>query len=66
MMSFDMTEADYVDAVFGLENPGRCVFCGDEAYGVEPDAREYVCESCGERGVYGLEELLMMDLINIT
>ena len=39
---------------------GFCLACGTEAYGVEPDAREYPCESCGERKVYGAEELLFM------
>jgi predicted RNA-binding Zn-ribbon protein involved in translation (DUF1610 family) len=39
---------------------GFCTACGEEAYGVEPDARKYECESCGERKVYGAEELLMM------
>lgn len=33
---------------------------------VEPDAREYECESCGERTVYGAEEALFMDLIEIV
>jgi hypothetical protein len=42
-----------------LENPGICVCCGASAEGVEPDAREYECESCGEQGVYGAEELLL-------
>jgi hypothetical protein len=37
---------------------GLCVYCGEEAYGVEPDARKYTCESCGEDRVYGAEELL--------
>jgi hypothetical protein len=41
------------------DNPGICVLCGNEAEGCEPDARRYECESCGERGVYGAEELLM-------
>ena len=42
---------------------GYCTQCGDEASGVEPDARKYVCESCGERAVYGIEELLISGLI---
>ena len=42
---------------------GRCIKCGDEAFGVEPDARKYKCESCEENGVYGLDELLMMGQI---
>lgn len=39
---------------------GYCIYCGEVAYGVEPDARKYECDACGEGGVYGLEELLMM------
>jgi hypothetical protein len=42
-----------------LDNPGFCIQCGAEAEGVEPDAREYECESCGEPGVYGAEELFI-------
>ena len=42
-----------------LDNPGFCVLCGAEADGVEPDARRYECEACGEPGVYGAEELLI-------
>ncbi len=41
-------------------NLGFCLACGAEASGVEPDAREYECEECGERKVYGAEELLFM------
>ena len=42
-----------------LDNPGFCIACGEEDYCCEPDAREYECESCGERKVYGAAELLM-------
>ena len=42
-----------------LDNPGFCVACGAEVDGVEPDARKYECEVCGERAVYGAEELLI-------
>jgi DNA-directed RNA polymerase subunit RPC12/RpoP len=49
-----------IDAVESGEYVGFCVKCGEEASGVEPDARKYECESCGERGVYGAEELLLM------
>lgn len=41
-----------------LDNPGFCIACGSEADGCEPDAREYECETCGKRKVYGAEELL--------
>lgn len=43
-----------------LDNPGFCTACGAEADGVEPDARKYECEACGEHRVYGADELLMM------
>lgn len=41
------------------ENAGFCIACGRKAHGIEPDAREYVCEHCGEPKVYGAEELLI-------
>lgn len=42
-----------------LDNPGFCIECGHEVEGVEPDAREYECEVCGEPAVFGCEELLL-------
>jgi hypothetical protein len=38
---------------------GFCLACGFEQEGVEPDARRHECESCGERRVYGAEELVL-------
>ena len=35
-----------------LDIPGFCIACGEEAYGVEPAAREYECECCGGRAVF--------------
>jgi hypothetical protein len=62
-MHESITEERIVDAVeremFGLDNPGFCVACGEEQEGCEPDAREYECECCGERKVYGAAELLL-------
>lgn len=46
--------------MFGLDNPGFCVICGEEVEGCEPDAQRYECECCGEKGVYGAEQLLFM------
>lgn len=43
-----------------LDNPGFCLECGHEQDGCEPDARNYECESCGERQVFGAQELLLM------
>jgi hypothetical protein len=43
-----------------LDNSGFCIHCGEDAEGVEPDASRYECDACGEPGVYGAEELLVM------
>jgi hypothetical protein len=40
-------------------NEGFCLACGILASGVEPDARGYKCDACGELGVYGAEEILI-------
>jgi len=46
------------ESMFDVSNPGFCIKCGDDADGVEPDAREYRCETCHGMTVYGAEELL--------
>lgn len=43
-----------------LDDPGFCAACGADAEGVEPDARRYRCDQCGELAVYGAEELLIL------
>lgn len=46
---------------------GGCTACGKVIEGgVEPDARNYECEHCGEKKVFGLEELLIDDGIEIV
>ena len=45
---------------------GFCVGCGSIRSGVEPDARRYPCEVCGEHLVYGFQELLFMDLLKFA
>jgi hypothetical protein len=45
--------------MLSLDDPGFCLACGNEAHGVEPDARCYTCESCGEKQVYGAQELVL-------
>lgn len=45
------------------DGTGFCLACGEEAYGVEPDARKYTCENCQAPKVYGLEELVLMGLV---
>jgi predicted RNA-binding Zn-ribbon protein involved in translation (DUF1610 family) len=54
-----VTADQIIDACQADDNLGFCIACGAEAYSVEPDARQYECESCGEHQVYGAEELLL-------
>jgi hypothetical protein len=58
-----LTEERILDAVerhaTTLDDPGFCLSCGNEAHGVEPDARRYLCEHCNARQVYGADELLL-------
>lgn len=39
---------------------GVCLGCGATRECCEPDARQYECDECGERKVYGAQELLLM------
>ena len=48
------------ESMFGMSDDGVCRACGEDAMGVEPDARNYECESCGESQVFGWEEIMMM------
>ena len=50
-------------AIESGEYIGYCLACGSEHEGIEPDAREYICDQCGERQVYGAEEILIMDMV---
>lgn len=45
---------------------GICVKCRVSQGGCEPDARNYECEGCGTRTVYGTAELLIMGCIRIV
>jgi hypothetical protein len=45
---------------------GACLNCEERVREVEPDARKYKCEFCGEMKVYGFEELLMMGEVELT
>ena len=59
-----MTEVEYREA--DDDHEGRCVACGAVATSVEPDARGYPCEECGATGVFGLQELVLMGVVDIT
>jgi Zn finger protein HypA/HybF involved in hydrogenase expression len=42
------------------ERQGGCRRCGAIRDCCEPDAREYECEVCGSRSVYGADELVLI------
>jgi hypothetical protein len=45
---------------------GGCINCGEVTEGgVEPDARNYKCESCEQNQVFGLEELAIMNELEL-
>lgn len=56
-----MTEDEYQQS----DMVGWCLACGTEMDGVEPDARRYTCDACGEPLVYGIEQLLLMGIVDI-
>ena len=58
-----ITREQIISACEADDNIGFCVACGAEACCVEPDARRYECESCGEHKVYGAPELLFHILV---
>lgn len=59
-----MTSEEFSQAT--SEDEGFCVYCGEIASGVEPDAERYECESCESCGVYGFEQLMIMGAVTIT
>jgi hypothetical protein len=55
----DTTSAELME--HAEEYDGFCITCGEwTGGGCEPDAREYQCEACGRRTVYGAEELIFL------
>ena len=61
---FEMTEDQFRE--YQENSIGLCRKCKAERECCEPDARDYPCESCGKNAVYGVEELLIMGLIEIS
>jgi hypothetical protein len=55
---FDMDEV--MEEAMSCNNMGFCLSCGSMHDGIEPDARKVECDCCGERQVYGAEEILLM------
>jgi Zn finger protein HypA/HybF involved in hydrogenase expression len=57
-----ITEADFLS--LSEDHAGYCTKCEDITHDCcEPDARRYECPECGNKTVYGLEELLIMGLV---
>lgn len=56
-MNIDIDEV--MEAAQRDDGTGFCIACGNEQSCCEPDARNYECESCGKRKVFGAEELLL-------
>jgi len=54
---------DQIEAAMAEGSCGFCLACGALAYGVEPDAREYECESCGKKEVFGVEEIVIEGMV---
>jgi len=44
---------------------GICMHCGAEKGRCEPDARYYPCDECENKSVFGIEELVIMDELQI-
>lgn len=61
MKTFKMTERQYEKRT--ETGVGYCVECGAKAGGCEPDARNYICGTCSQSKVFGMEKLLIMGLV---
>lgn len=46
--------------MFGTDDTGVCLACGEERDGCEPDAENYECYACGQFRVMGVSELMIM------
>lgn len=61
---FRMTEDDY--HMHNDSHDGGCLSCGEiKDGGCEPDARNYACDACGAKQVFGIEELMICGRIEI-
>jgi len=59
-----ISEAQYQE--YRSEYIGLCTACRAERDCCEPDAEEYNCPECKMDQVYGIEQLLIMGLLEIT
>lgn len=55
---------DVMLAVGEDDMTGWCLACGAQFQsGIEPDGRNFECEECGEKEVFGAEEILIMGAV---
>lgn len=59
LMAHLLAEYGELDAAMDDTDDGICHNCGHIQAGVEPDARHYECESCGDMEVFGVEETVI-------
>ena len=62
----DITFSRLEEAILNGEDLGLCIHCGAGTDGVEPDAEQYACDECGRAGVYGAEQLVLLELFHLT
>lgn len=56
-LPIEITEEEF--RAYHDDGGGICLECGEFAENVEPDARDYQCDSCEQWRVFGLDEALM-------
>jgi hypothetical protein len=59
-----LTDQDF--RILSDDMSGFCLACGSDIEGCEPDMRNGKCEVCDEPKVFGLEELLMIGLVELV
>lgn len=65
MRKFKMTQTQY--ELDREEYNGLCLACGETKFGdTEPDAENYACDDCGKPFVFGIENALVMGLIEFV
>jgi len=58
-LTMEILESALRESLFGMRSIGFCMACGEEHDHVEPDAKNYECNSCGEMEVCGVTYLYM-------
>jgi len=51
------------DDILPRVRAGFCLACGAFGQQMEPDARRYTCDCCGEPKVFGIPELLIIGIV---